>query len=68
MDDFRDRGILYLETRKKKNLESVNAPEYSLLGGGELRSGVSFLSIKRKEGPAQRARANRFLVLFTRKP
>ena len=63
MDDIRDRGILYLENRKKK-LEIVNAPEYSLLGGGELWFGVSILSIKRKESPAQRARASRFFTCF----
>ena len=65
MDDFRGRGILYLETRKKK-LESVNAPEYSLLGGGEVWFGVSFHSIKRKESPAQRARASRFFNVFSK--
>ena len=52
---------------QKKKLEIVNAPEYSLLGGGILRFGFLFISIKRKESPAQRARANRFLKVFQRK-
>ena len=46
-------------------MESVNAPEYSLLGGGELWFGVSVLSIKRKKSPAQRARASRFFESFS---
>ena len=59
-------SILYLEI-SQKTLEIANAPEYSLLGGGILRFGFLFLSIKKKESPAQRARANRFLDAFQRK-
>ena len=62
-DDFRGRPILYLETRKK-NLEIAKAPEYSLLGGGILTNVFLFCLIKRKESPAQRARANRFFSVF----
>ena len=48
-------------------MEIANAPEYSLLGGGILRFGFLFLLIIKKESPAQRARANRFLHVFQRK-
>ena len=63
-DDFRGRPILYLETRKKNFLKIVKAPEYSLLGGGILTNVFLFFLIKRKESPAQRARANRFFSVF----
>ena len=39
-------------------------PEFSLLGGGILTNGFLFFVIKRKESPAQRARANRFFCVF----
>ena len=48
-------------------LEIVNAPEFSLLGGGILTNVFLFFVIKRKESPAQRARANRFFDVFSRK-
>ena len=38
---------------------------HETVGGGELWFGVSFLSIIRREGPAQRARASRFFSVFS---
>ena len=46
-------------------MEIVKAPEYSLLGGGILTNVFLFSLIKRKESPAQRARASRFFSVFS---
>ena len=56
-----------LKDLNEKKLESVNAPEYSLLGGGILKVGLLCLSIKRKAPRSGRARTV-FLCFFTGKP